>query len=1597
MSINEQLFDATNRHQIYLIRFGGSMAAEAVKLLEAAEKDLVERIAARVEKMGPAAVDNQTLRLQAVLKDIRKQGKDLTRALRKAGTDSLLELAEQEVDISSARINQAIGVDMGNFRPSPETLKALVRDKGVAGKTLGQWYKRLGDDRVGRLESAVSLGILEGRTTPEIIRSFREAEMVSKRSATSLVRTHVNHVANQSREEFYKANDDLIKEVRWTSTLDGRTSLICSSRDGHTWRLDEGPRPPAHPNCRSVMVPVTKSWKEIKEDGLKRGRGSTDIEEKFHQELKKMDIDPATVIQGARASMNGQVPGSLSYDDWLRRQPVGFVEDLLGETKSKLFLEGGLKLDRFVDDATARTFTIDEVRRKNEQVWMQVFPPGGPDIEKMIGRNALQRAQRAVDLPRRRRRDLNEAELDEIEEAITKAPGGALAKAKAQLMANGSWDDLSSAEKVAQLKAQEAQFKKQAAISTQLSKAKKNMVEGKPLTPAMDNALKTLDDESLANFHAAVGAIQAESAAGQAMAAVKADGAIGNLIHKQMIDLDMPIGQKASAMEAGLAGQKQAAMQITDMIDAPPGFQSDAFDNVMVKSLSQFADEGKLPTQILDDINAEVAALKKADASEAAKILSALDEDSPLTLKVMGDPDITEASFKTEVAYANAVKKKFDVEAEWDAVINDHYAAAGAPIHNKSAYDALIGDTHFDLLIPSQKVKWLEDLAEKHFQSAKASGTAGITADDAIAEINKIKAKGAGKKAYEKIADKDLTPQAFLAELKAEEAAVKKAQASAKQLSKAKKNLAEGKPLTPAMQEAVDEFAPFLLDDVGAAALVETAKEAVDTLPASLLENIGSKPGGSVPGYLARHKTTGEKWIVKRPSEGAEVARNEVLAAKLYEAAGVDVPELMLVTFDDGTIGLASKVIDQIDTNRLRAIVDDGAPARGGAVKAIHENYAVDAWLANWDVAGLSYDNIAFLKNAPIRIDVGGALRFRAQGGLKHNWDEIVDEMDSLRDSGINPQAARLFANTTKRQIETGVSKVLGITDDVIDDLVEQFGPMESAARKEMARILKGRRDDLGKRYPHLKPEARVAAAPKRAATEALTKEEVEAVVTGRAQGYSRLTDKGDIEDNEILIWTERYGRQDKTAARFKARGALRDKLDRMVGASSGDPSAVSLEDLNLKIVQLIKGVKSNPQLREVDITRAKAVVAEWEAIQAKVAGETSDIVDIFGSFYADWITGAQKIAAMRIGEEAAEHVNFGMFGGALKVTKVLPKASKETISWTSKHELEVKTADKGHLKVAPNKTFETASSTSYKEATVNGHRVRYWYNEGGMHGYVEILSDKAPGAVGDDLFRVMDELGVNSKRATPLDLEQTYLEKHYFARHETIPESGGKSQQDHIASMKADLSKKTGYPIDRSPHYNPEGIDNGFGHGHRAFRRADLDKGLNGFDKWRFSHNAGNPLTVFKKIFSEGGMFAPKTDWARRGKDFASVGMSPETDMARGGGNYLYTTLKEGTTRGQFHWKGDTVARRLDIRNHGHDPVGSIDPSIKRPLKPNRPEDWDTYETVIKNGLSFFTDGFTFNAGSKRSELIDWIKAQGEPFRQGMWPDGRRLEEVIL
>src|SRR5690606_30137879 len=133
-----------------------------------------------------------------------------------------------------------------------------------------------------------------------------------------------NHISNAAHLSFLQQNPEVFQKVQFVAVLDNRTTPRCRSLSGKIFDLDMAPVPPLHPNCRSTLV------------GLPTAPDGT------------MAAEPLA---------------DVSYDEWLREQPIQVQEDVLGIAKAKLFRVGELKLDRFVD-YTGKELTLEQLKRQ---------------------------------------------------------------------------------------------------------------------------------------------------------------------------------------------------------------------------------------------------------------------------------------------------------------------------------------------------------------------------------------------------------------------------------------------------------------------------------------------------------------------------------------------------------------------------------------------------------------------------------------------------------------------------------------------------------------------------------------------------------------------------------------------------------------------------------------------------------------------------------------------------------------------------------------------------------------------------------------------------------------------------------------------------------------------------------------------------------------------------------------------------------------------------------------------------------------------------------------------------------------------------------
>jgi SPP1 gp7 family putative phage head morphogenesis protein len=121
-----------------------------------------------------------------------------------------------------------------------------------------------------RINRVLDNGVNTGQSQSVIFKAVREAMGIQtdRRSGftknfhkvQTITRTAVMQAANDGNMAVYQQNADLVGEVEFLSSNDGRVCVLCAGLDGTRWPLgDLGVRIPpgdTHPNCRCTLVPI---------------------------------------------------------------------------------------------------------------------------------------------------------------------------------------------------------------------------------------------------------------------------------------------------------------------------------------------------------------------------------------------------------------------------------------------------------------------------------------------------------------------------------------------------------------------------------------------------------------------------------------------------------------------------------------------------------------------------------------------------------------------------------------------------------------------------------------------------------------------------------------------------------------------------------------------------------------------------------------------------------------------------------------------------------------------------------------------------------------------------------------------------------------------------------------------------------------------------------------------------------------------------------------------------------------------------------------------------------------------------------------------
>lgn len=329
--IDQKLFDLVLANALDVLRLSAHERAKVVKQLKEMEKELLRRLAE--EKLS----FSERKKLNKVINDTDKII-DQAYAAIKSGLN-VRGIAEMVADHTAEALYIVFGLERIGV-PTKDYFKSLASDVLIQGAPSADWWRGQSENIKLKFSAQLRQGLANGETNQQITaRIVGKAGVpgvmdIARRDAASLVHTSVQTVANDARRQTFKSNDDIVKGIRQVSTLDSHTSLTCVAYSGESWNMDFeplGPKKlpynggtPRHFLCRSVEVPITKTFKEL----------GIDIPEA-----------PGTT----RASSSGQIDVNTSFNDYLDRMGKKYQNKVLGEGRAELWRKGQITLKDLVD------------------------------------------------------------------------------------------------------------------------------------------------------------------------------------------------------------------------------------------------------------------------------------------------------------------------------------------------------------------------------------------------------------------------------------------------------------------------------------------------------------------------------------------------------------------------------------------------------------------------------------------------------------------------------------------------------------------------------------------------------------------------------------------------------------------------------------------------------------------------------------------------------------------------------------------------------------------------------------------------------------------------------------------------------------------------------------------------------------------------------------------------------------------------------------------------------------------------------------------------------------------------------------------------
>lgn len=352
----QALLDALVSHQAYLYRLSSTEINNLLAQFDSITFDMLSKLRDLLDELSD--VEKSALLSGQYTTPALKEVKTLVQTWQASVATGLLEgftVSATALAVYEATY-QAKTLANRKIETNGKTLLNKAKKAPLSGGVLlDSIFARIAEETRVRVEQTIRDGLSQGQTNQQIVQRIKGKKALnyqdglldqSRNQISTMVRTARSHVSNVALNETYTTIG--VEYVKFIATLDSRTSKICMGYSDKVYKKDgPHPVPPLHPNCRSILIPVS--------DDSGKTIGMRPFNNKVNGEGEIGVVDSNTTFKG-----------------WFDKQEEAFQKSWLGPARYKLFKDGKYSLDKFVDPLTGQPFTLAELKKLDEEMFKRL-------------------------------------------------------------------------------------------------------------------------------------------------------------------------------------------------------------------------------------------------------------------------------------------------------------------------------------------------------------------------------------------------------------------------------------------------------------------------------------------------------------------------------------------------------------------------------------------------------------------------------------------------------------------------------------------------------------------------------------------------------------------------------------------------------------------------------------------------------------------------------------------------------------------------------------------------------------------------------------------------------------------------------------------------------------------------------------------------------------------------------------------------------------------------------------------------------------------------------------------------------------------------